>query len=276
MKKLLPILILCVAALTSCKKSENYQVYALNYLSGWKIPAKQGVIGADTADSISGCHMIWLLKSQSGKNILVDAGFIDSTHSEKNYIRPDSLLNKFGIASRDISDIILTHPHYDHIGGITLFPEAHIWMQKKDYDYFISSERLAKKDTFGFNPTDVKNIISVNTRGRLTLIDGDNIEIMPGIKVYTGSGHTFENQYILVNTHSEKNKILLASDAIWFYLNLERLLPITLCRDTSMYVNAIKRMKTLVSDQNLIIPGHDEIVFSKFPVVQDRIVRIEE
>jgi hypothetical protein len=212
MKKLLFFLMLCLTAITSCKQTENYQVYALNYNKGSKVPAKEAIIGANPTDSISWCDMFWLLKSQTGKNILVDAGFIDSIHSNNNYIRPDSLLSKLGISSKDISDIILTHPHYDHIGGITLFPNAHMWIQKQDYEYFISSTRLANGDTTGFDPIDVKNIISVNTQGGLTLIDGDNIEIMPGIKVFTGSKHTFENQYLLVNSNSEKNKILLASE----------------------------------------------------------------
>lgn len=272
MKKLPSFLILCLTAITSCKQTENYQVYALKFQSEGKIQAKEAVIGANPTDSLNVSDMFWLLKSQGGKNILVDAGLIDSTHSNKSYIRPDSLLQKLGISSQDISDIILTHPHYDHIGGITLFPKAHIWIQKQDYEYFISPKRLENNDTLGFNQTDVKNIISVNTQGRLTLIDGDNIEIMPGIIVFTGSKHTFQNQYLLVNSNSNKNKILLASDAILFYPNLEELLPITLSRDTTV----IKRIKTLVTNQNLIIPGHDDNVFSKFPIVQDRIVRIEE
>jgi glyoxylase-like metal-dependent hydrolase (beta-lactamase superfamily II) len=277
MKKVPLFLVLLFLTLFSgCKQTEEYEVYSLKYFGGWKIQAKEGVIGADPADSIHGCEMFWLLKSRGGKNILVDAGYIDSIHRDKNYIRPDSLLQKLEISPQDISDIILTHPHYDHIGGITLFPEAHIWMQKDDYDYFISRSRVENGDTIGFNKIDVQNIISVNSQGRLTLVNGDNTEIMPGIKVFTGSKHTFENQYLLVNSNSKKDKILLASDAIWFYLNLEKLLPITLCRDTGAYVQAIKRMKTLVSNQDLIIPGHDDKVFSKFPKVQDRIVRIKE
>jgi glyoxylase-like metal-dependent hydrolase (beta-lactamase superfamily II) len=276
MKKFLFPLFLCFALTISCERTEQYQVYALNYQNEGKYPAKELVIGSNPTDSIIPYDMFWLLKSEGGKNILVDVGLIDSTNSNKSFIRPDSLLQKFGISSQSISGIILTHPHNDHIGGITLFPKAHFWIQKKDYEYFVSPQRLENKDTEGFNPTDVKNLIAVNDQGRLTLINGDDIEIMPGIRVFTGSKHTYENQYLLINSNAKKNKILLASDAIWFYVNLEKLLPITLCRDTGIYVTAIKRMKTLVSNQNLIIPGHDGQVFSKFPTVQDRIVRIEE
>jgi glyoxylase-like metal-dependent hydrolase (beta-lactamase superfamily II) len=103
------------------------------------------------------------------------------------------------------------------------------------------------------------------------------MEIIPGIKVFTGSKHTFENQYLLVNCNSERNRILLASDAIWFYYNLYNLLPVpTFTFDPKAYVEAMKRMKTLVSNPELIIPGHDDQVFSKFMKISDGIVKIEE
>ena len=99
---------------------------------------------------------------------------------------------------------------------------------------------------------------------------------MPGIKVFTGSRHSFENQYLLVNSNSEKDKVVLASDASWSYYNLDHLVSIPLIIDSIAYVNALKRMKTMVSDPDLIIPGHDDLVFQKFPKVADGIVRIEK
>lgn len=260
----------------SCKKSETYQVYAIKFSNGWKIQAKGVVIGADQSDSVDVCNMFWLLKSSKGRNILVDAGFLDSTHSSRNYIRPDSMLMQLGLKIRDISDIIITHPHYDHISGITLFPEARIWMQHDDYDYFIGPAWLEKGDNRGFEKGDVENIKSVNANGRLRLVKGDNIEIMPGIKAFIGSKHTFENQYLIVNANAGKDKVLLASDAIWFNLNLDKELPVSICMDPVQYVRAIKRIKTLAENPDLIIAGHDNSVFSKFPKVRDWIVRIEK
>jgi glyoxylase-like metal-dependent hydrolase (beta-lactamase superfamily II) len=98
---------------------------------------------------------------------------------------------------------------------------------------------------------------------------------MPGIRVFIKSKHTFENMYLVINSNSVANRILIASDAIWFYYNLDNLLPATICYDPIAYVEALKRIKTLVPNPNLIIPGHDDIIFSKFPKVDDRIIRIE-
>ena len=82
--------------------------------------------------------------------------------------------------------------------------------------------------------------------------------------------------YLLVNEDSKDDKILLASDASWFYYNLDKLLSVPLVIDPEAYVKAMKRMKTLVSDPDLIIPGHDDLVFSKFPKVAEWIVKIEK
>lgn len=269
---ILMFIMICV----SCKHAKEYQVFAIKYCDEGRMPADGMVIGAAGNDSIDVSDFFWLLKDPDGGNVLVDAGFIDSTHTTKNYIRPDSVLLQLNISPREISEIIITHPHYDHIGGITLFPNARIWMNQADYEYFIGTAWEAGGDSTGFNRQDVINIKSINSQGRLKLVKGDSIEIMPGIDAFTGSRHTFENIYLLVNSNSEKNKVLLASDAIWFYMNLEKELPISLCFDSASYVKAIKRIKTLVPDPNMIIPGHDKNVISKFSRVNDNIVRIEE
>jgi glyoxylase-like metal-dependent hydrolase (beta-lactamase superfamily II) len=260
-----------------CQKNE-YQVYALRFSGPGTSSASEVAVGANPKDSVRGCNMFWFLKGENGRNIMVDAGYIDSSKTVgKDYVRPDVVSKRLNISPSDITDIIITHPHYDHIGGIILFPHGKVWMQKQDYDYFVGGAWEENGFSRGFQKNDVRNLIEINLSGRLKLVDGDNLEIIPGIKVFTGSKHTWENQYLLVNCDSQKNRILLASDAIWFYYNLNNLLPIpTFTFDPKAYVEAMKRMKTLVSDPDLIIPGHDNQVFLKFPEVSEGIVRISE
>jgi glyoxylase-like metal-dependent hydrolase (beta-lactamase superfamily II) len=254
--------------------TDEYEVYALKYIDEGKVSAKDVIQGGSDKDSVDCGDMIWLLKGSSGKNILVDAGNIDSSKGlPKSYLRPDLVLQQIGVSPSGITDIIITHPHYDHIGGLNLFPKAKVWMQEDDFNYFSGRSWQENGNHEGFQENDVRNLIEINLQKRLKLIKGDDIEIFPGIKVFTGSKHTFENQYLMVNSNSSK-KIIIASDAVWFYTNLTNLTPITLCHDPKAYVKAMERMKTLVSNPDLIIPGHDNLVFSKFTKVTDRIVRI--
>jgi glyoxylase-like metal-dependent hydrolase (beta-lactamase superfamily II) len=260
-KKIALITVLFLTAVISkCQTGDEYQIFAIKYTDGQNIAAQRMIAGANPADSIRVCNMFWLLKGANGRI--------------KNYVSPDLMLQRMNVKPSDITDIIITHPHNDHIGGINLFPDAKVWMQKDDFGYFVGGAWQENGFSRGFQKNDVRNIIEINLQGRLKLIEGDNVEIMPGIKVFTGSKHTFENLYLLVNSNSKTNKTVVASDAIWFYYNLDGLLPATLCMDPKAYVEAMKRMKTLVTNPDLIIPGHDDQVFSKFPEISKWIVKI--
>jgi len=118
-------------------------------------------------------------------------------------------------------------------------------------------------------------MVELNMAGKVTLVDGDNKELMPGISVYTGSRHTFNSQYVLVKTGTDR--VVLASDNIWIYYSLEHMVPASVggTLDPAGYVKAMARMKTLASDIKYIIPGHDHRMFSKFPMVTDGVIRIK-
>ncbi|MES2772675.1 MAG: MBL fold metallo-hydrolase [Bacteroidota bacterium] len=252
-----------------------YEIYALEFAGNWTVPASEIAVGASTKDTIQGSSVIWLLKGNNGRTVLVDAGFTDTArYSALNYTRPDLVLQKINIKPGEITDLIVTHPHFDHIGGIDLFPNAMLWMQKDDFDYFVGPAWQKDGVADGLNKNDVFKLIQKSVDGHLILTKGDSIEIIPGISVFIGSKHTYESQYVLVNGTS--GKTIIASDNIWYYYNLEHLLPIPKYTfDAQAYVNAMIRMKTLVSNTELIIPGHDALMFSKFPKVADRVVKIE-
>jgi glyoxylase-like metal-dependent hydrolase (beta-lactamase superfamily II) len=192
-----------------------------------------------------------------------------------NYNRPDIALLKAGLRAADITDIILSHPHWDHIDGVGLFANAHIWIQKEDFNYFVSAAWQKGGNKGGFDKRDVRMMVDLNLAGKVTLVDGDDRELIPGIKVYTGSRHTFNSQFVLVQTGV--NKVLLASDNIWIYYNLEHLAPASTggTLNPAGYVKSMQRMKTLVFNVKYIIPGHDASVFSKFPAITDGVVEIK-
>ena len=110
----------------------NYEVYALKFASAFDnkpFPLKYLVLDASEKETGNAIFMVWLIKGSNGKNILVDAGFLKDAEEAKdygvtNYIRPDSMLFGVGLKATDITDIILTHPHWDHMDGVNLFPNA--------------------------------------------------------------------------------------------------------------------------------------------------------
>ena len=258
-----------------------YKVYALKFAaSGLPSTAADFSLNAPKTEPVKMIFMFWLIRG-NGKNILVDAGFLNDLNEDVkelgiiDYIRPDSALLRFGVKPGDITDIIFSHPHWDHIDGVNLFPQAKIWIQKEDFNYFVSTAWQKGQSNGGFEKRDVRAMVDINLAGRVNLVDGDNKEIMPGIKVFTGSRHTFNSQYVLVDT--APNKIILASDNIWIYYSLEHMVPASVggTLDPAGYVKAMRRMKTLVSNPKYIVPGHDARMFTVFPKVMDGVVRIK-
>lgn len=269
MKKLSLLILLFIQTGSYSQNSNVYEVYAIRFSKSWFVKLSEIAVGATDKDSVEGCNMFWLLKG-NGKNILVDAGFLSKS---KDFIKPDSALSAMNLKPEAITDIIITHPHYDHIGGIELFPSAQLWMQKDDYEYFVGDAWQKGNFNEGLNKQDVKTLVARNLEGKLNLVKGDSAEILPGIRAFIGSKHTWESQYILVETKTDK--VVIASDNSWFYYNLIHLVSIPKYTfDATAYINQLKRMRQLQPDVNLIIPGHDASIFSKFPKVAEGIVRV--
>ena len=103
-----------------------------------------------------------------------------------NYHRPDSVLQKLGLKAEDITDIILSHPHWDHCDGIGLFPNAHIWIQKEDFNYFVGTAWQKGVNNGGFYKRDVRELIELNPAGyvrsmvRMKTLSGNPRYIIPG------------------------------------------------------------------------------------------------
>jgi len=271
MRLIIFLIALSISYQIQAQTPAKYEVFIIKFANySTYFPASAIAIKTPVKDSIRPTFMFWLIKG-NGKNILVDAGFQRNSSAFDGhiieYVRPDSALQPLGLKPEDISDIIITHPHADHIDGIDLFPSANVWMQRKDYSYFVSENWKKEGDSI-----DVLKIVHENLNRKLHLIDGDSVEIFPGIRVFIGSKHTYESQYVLVNTGQEK--IIIASDNIWFFYNLNHMVSIPLTLDPKAYVKQMNRMKRLVK-LKYIIPGHDEKVLQMFPKVTDNIVQIK-
>jgi len=273
---LITLLTLAVSSTATVSQTRNtYEIYAIEYAKAPSpAPISQIAVGSTSRDSVNLWFYFWYLKGNNGSNILVDVGFIKDTLYQrmKDYERPDLALRPLHVDPDSITDVIITHAHGDHIDGIDLFKKANVWMQRNEFTYFVVDAWQKGGNHLGLDKRDVEKIVRVNLEGRLHLVDGDSIEILPGIRAFIGSKHTFESQHLLVNT--SKEPVLLASDDSWFYVNIDSLYSIPLTFDQPGYIRQLKRMRSLVPDINLIIPGHDAAVMSRFPKVADRIVRI--
>jgi glyoxylase-like metal-dependent hydrolase (beta-lactamase superfamily II) len=120
----------------------------------------------------------------------------------------------------------------------------------------------------------VLEIVKRNTQGNVSFVGGDDDTSLSGITFGIGGRHTWQSQFVTVQARSG-HTVVLASDNMYLYENLETHKPVAQTLDAASNLRTQDRMRSLASDPNLVVPGHDPAVFERFPRIADRIVRIE-
>lgn len=254
------------------RPAAEHEVYAVRYGTLRGFPLRSLVLGADTAARVDLAMMVWVLRSPE-RIVLVDAGvyrdeFLRAWGIE-DYVRPSEALAPLRIAPEAVTDIIVTHLHWDHADGADLFPNARVWIQRDEYQHFRDPANLPRSGVFA---VDMQMLDRIEADRRLRLVPGDSTTIAPGIVVYTGGRHTRESQYVSVATAN--GTVVIASDNLYLYANLEGRRPIAASWDTVANLAAQDRMRALASHPRLIVPGHDPAVFARFPQVAPGVARI--
>ena len=268
-------LFLMLLAFAGALAAQTYEIYGIRYATIKDFAVSGLVAGADKDRKMDIAMYVWLIKG-GGKNILFDAGFYREKFMKRwhpsDYQKPSEALANVGLKPEDITDVIISHIHWDHADGFDLFPKGKIWIQKEELEYY-AGEAWQSRRTAAGDAEDVLGLVKLNTEGKVGLVKGDAQEIIPGIICYTGGKHTYQSQYIGVKTAA--GVVVLASDNVYLYENLEKHVPIAATLDAESNVRAQDRMKQLAASEKFIIPGHDPAVMKKFPEIAPGVVRIQ-
>lgn len=252
-----------------------YSIEAIRYATVPQFPVSGLVMGAPEGEKLDIAMVVWLIRG-GGRSILFDTGF----HRDKwmkqftvtDYARPDEAVRGAGVAPEDVTDVVISHAHWDHLGGVDLFPRATVWIQKEEFGYYTGAAWQPGGRHGGIDPEDVAVLVRLNTEGRLRLVDGDDVELLPGIRAYTGARHTYASQYLRV---AGEAPVVLASDNCYLYRNLDtHAASATFTReDAAANLRAQERMIVLAGSRDRVVPGHDARQFERYPTA-GRVARI--
>ena len=193
----------------------NWDVYVLEYARSKDQPWVNLVSGMYN-EGVVDLPFSFILARRGDRNVLVDTGFMQDEHSFSRkfgipyWVSPLRMLAELGVAAEAVTDIFVTHAHFDHMGSIGEFPNAHIYIQKSELLSWYEAIALPKRFshlTAIIDPDNLRSALEASIEHRVTMVDGDKDNVLPGIHARLGSGHTIGQQFILIDTAAGRRVI---------------------------------------------------------------------
>ena len=170
-------------------------------------------------------HMRCLLLEGDERLILIDTGIGDTfagTKHEDLYAVDhsgatlDGSLERHGFSREDVTDVILTHLHFDHCGGSTrrvgeeptvAFPNATFHVQADHWTWAMDPN---PKERGSFLK---RNFAPIEDAGQLETVDGAG-ELFPGVEVMVAEGHTEAQQLVKISGDTETSTLVYVADLL--------------------------------------------------------------
>ncbi len=258
---------------------DKYEIYALRYAYR-EAKRAEHFIGGDPHDGpMAMDYFVWVVAG-GGRVWIVDTGFekADAEARGRTLLRTAAQgLDALGIGAGEVEDVIVTHLHYDHIGGFDQFPNARFHLQDTEMAFATGRHMTAPVLAHGFTVDHIAAMVHRVFEGRVVFHDGDE-ELAPGLSLHRVGGHTDGLQVVRVRTRI--GWVVLASDASHFYENMEAGRPFPIVYNVGDMARAWGTMRRLASAPEYVVPGHDPLVMERYPPASDELegiaVRLDE
>lgn len=229
------------------------------YLNHHMYDAPDGPIDMD--------YFFWVVRS-SERTIIVDTGFTPEVGEPRGRTMtcpvPEGL-SRLGIEPADVDMVVITHCHYDHTGNVGLFPGVPIVISDRELEFW--SGPMAKRFQFAssLEAEDIEVILQREREGEVTRISGTT-EIAPGVTAIEVGGHTPGQLILLVD--GLDGTVLLTSDAVHYYAEVERDWPFIIAADLPATYEALDIVSELSQvPGTAYVAGHDPLVLERFPPI---------
>ncbi|MEX0409568.1 N-acyl homoserine lactonase family protein [Aquibium sp. LZ166] len=242
----------------------SYEIFAIRY-GHLARRSTENFIGGDIHDvEMPLDYFVWVIRGEEGSYV-VDTGFSDETAKKRSrhIVTPVRQgLAAAGVDPDSVRDVILTHLHYDHAGNTPLFPNATYHVQEREMAFCTGAHMCTHDHAHHYEAHDVGQMVRSLFEGRVAFHSGDS-ELAPGISLHHVGGHTDGLQVVRVRT--ARGWVVLASDATHFFANLETGRPFPAVFDLEAMQRGFRRLRSLTSSDDHVIPGHDPEVLKRYP-----------
>ena len=266
----------------------NYSIWVLDYAAVNKFPQSVMLYGPQYFGTRNLPYAYVLMKGK-GEVILVDTGYdhkeygkyLADLYGVSNFHPAREVLAECGVKPEDVTTVFITHAHFDHMGGLDLFPNAKFYIQKRELDKWVWALTLGPEFRFivgAADPSDIVKAVRLAKEGRMIVVDGDREDVLPGIDLHLAADtHTYGSMYVTVRNDGARENAdswILAGDLAYTYDNftgLEKddkyLVPIGLAvgSQSNLLFTSAAMIKAVGGDHKRVIPVHEDRLKDMFP-----------
>jgi len=242
-----------------------YEIYAIRYATNpRRTRGKNFILEERPTEPLTLDFFSWVIVGD-GKVFVVDTG-MDPVKARKHghdvLVSPIDVLTKLGVQCDAVDTVIMTHLHYDHTGHVDAFPSAKFLLQADEMAYVTGPYMEKAWFRRAYEVDEIARFLAFLHDGRLHLHGRDHI-VADGISVHWVGGHCAGQEVVRVRT--ARGSVVLASDALHYYEEIERGIPFAVAFNLSDMITAHDRIRELADSDAHVIPGHDPRVMELYP-----------